>query len=142
MESVSWDAVTQLRELNAMKGRQDLSLTLSGSVLGLTNAVLLAEALGMNEDTNTFLLLGLLSLVISLSWLVFASRAAKRGTQWARKASRIEEGILAIPAQFSVWDESGRGGAPAWIAVAGVLVSFSVVWVGLVGYALYWQAMT
>ncbi len=142
MESVSWDANEQVRELNAMRGHQDSSLSLSGSVLALTNAILVAEVLSVNEDTNTFLLLGLLSLVMSLCWLVVARRAGSRAADWARKARGIEDGILGIPEQFSVWGASEPEAGPTWIAVAGVLVSFAVVWIGLMIYAVYWQTLS
>ncbi len=133
----SWDPVHQSRELNAWQRHQEASLTLSGAALALVNALLAFEVLSVNEDTNTFLVLGALNLAMILSWVIIARRAAARTARWAMKARRIEREILRVPDRLSLWNEAPEGGLPAWIAVGGVLVGFAVLWVGLMGYAFW-----
>lgn len=133
----SWDAAAQARELNAWRRHAEGSLTLSGAVLGLVNALLAFEVLSVNEDTNTFLVLGALCLAMDASWLVIARRAAGRSQRWAEKARLIEKDSLGVPDRYSVWDDAAYGGLPAWIAVGAVLVGFVVLWVGLMAYAFW-----
>ncbi len=131
----SWDAAEQARELNAGRRHTEGSLTLSGAVLGIVNALLTFEVLSVNEDTNTFLVLGALCLAMDLSWLVIARRAAGRSERWAEKARLIEKDFLGVPARYTLWDDAAYKGLPAWIAVGAVLVGFVVLWVGLMAYA-------
>ena len=132
-----WDPKEQSRELNAWQRHEEASLTLSGAVLGLVNAILAFEVLSVNEDTNTFLVVGGLNLAMILSWIVIARRAAEREARWAMKARRIEREILRVPDRLSLWNEAPEGGLPAWIAVGAVLVGFAVLWVGLMAYAFW-----
>ena len=137
MEPASWDAEEQFKELNARKRTQESSLSLSGSVVGVLNVLLLIEVLSVNEDANTFLLVGLLGLTISASWLAFAKRAGAREMRWERQARVLEKDVLLVPEALSVWYEAPPHRYPAWISVAGVLASFCVVWAGLLGYAVW-----
>jgi hypothetical protein len=135
----AWDPSNQARELNAWQRHQEASLTLSGAVLALVSAIFAFEVLGVNEDTNTFLVVGGLNLAMILSWIAIARRAATRQARWAMKARRIEREILRVPDRLSLWNEAPEGGLPAWIAVGAVLVGFAVLWVGLMAYA-FWFA--
>ncbi len=130
-----WDPKEQMRELHAWRRHQTSSLTLSGAVLGLVNAVLAFEVLSVNEDTHTFLVLGGLCLAMNVSWLVVARRAAAREDRWAMKARKIERELLQTPDRFSLWETASDRGLPAWIAVGAVVVGFVVLWVGLMAYA-------
>ncbi len=132
-----WDPVAQERELNAWRRHQETSLALSGALLALLNAILAAELLAVNEDTNTFLVVGALGLAMDLSWFVIARRAAGRAERWAMKARRIEREVLRVPDRLSLWEDASDRGLPAWIAAGAVLVGFTVLWVGLMAYA-YW----
>ncbi len=131
----SWDPVEQARELNAWRRHQTSSLTLSGVALGLVNALLVFEVLSVNEDTNTFLVVGGVCLAMDIAWLAIAARASAREGRWALKARRIEQEILRVPDRASLWESASDGGLPAWIASGAMIVGFLVLWVGLVVYA-------
>ena len=133
----AWNPSNQARELNAWQRHQEASLTLSGAVLGLVNAIFAFEVLSVNDDTNTFLVVGGLNLAMILSWIVIARRAAERQARWGMKARRIEREILRVPDRLSLWNDAPEGGLPAWIAVGAVLVGFAVLWVGLMAYAFW-----
>ena len=135
--SPPWDPKDQARELNAWRRHQASGLALSGAVLGIVNAILAFEVLSVNEDTNTFLVLGGLSLAVDLSWLAIGRRAAAREARWAMKARRIEREVLHVPDRLSLWENAADGGLPAWIAVGAVVVGFVVLWVGLMAYATW-----
>lgn len=137
MASPTWSPEEQLEELSARKRRQEADLTLSGSALGLIDAILLVEVLSLNEDTNTFLLCGLLAITMSVAWLVVAKRAGVRELRWERQSRILEREHLLVPESFSVWYGDLPSRYPTWIAVAGILVSFTVVWVGVLAYALW-----
>lgn len=130
-----WDPKEQMRELNAWRRHQTSGLTLSGAALGLINALLAFEVLSMNEDTNTFLVLGALCVAMDVSWLVIARRAAGREDRWAGKARRIEREVLRVPDRLSLWDDAADRGLPAWVAAGAAVVGFVVLWIGLMGYA-------
>ncbi len=132
-----WNPDGQMRELNAWRRHQATSLTLTGAVLGLVNAVLAFEVLSVNEDTNTFLVLGSLCVAMDVAWLVIARRAAGREDRWAMKARRIEREVLRVPDRLSLWEEASDRGLPAWIAAGVAPVGFIVLWVGLMAYALW-----
>ncbi len=101
------------------------------------NAILVFEVLSVNEDTNTFLVLGALCVAMDLSWLAIARRAAAREARWGMKARRIEREVLHVPDRLSLWDEAAEGGLSAWVAVGAVVVGFVVLWVGLMAYAFW-----
>ncbi len=132
-----WDPREQAHELNAWRRHAEGSLTLSGAGLAVVNALLAFEVLSVNEDTNTFLVLGALCLAMDVAWLAIARRAAGRAERWAMKARKIEREVLRVPDRFSLWEGAADGGLPAWIAVGAVLVGFIALWVGLTLYA-YW----
>lgn len=131
----AWDPKEQARELHAWRRHQNASLTLSGAVLGLVNAVLAFEVLSVNEDTNTFLVLGGLCLAADLTWIAVARRAAAREARWAMKARRIEREVLQVPDRLSLWEDASDRGLPAWVAAGAAVVGFVVLWVGLMAYA-------
>ncbi len=133
--AAAWDPKEQARELNAWRRHQTSSLTLSGVALGLVNALLVFEVLAMNEDTNTFLVLGGVCLAMDIAWLAIARRAEAREERWAMKARRIEREILRVPDRASLWENASDGGLPGWIAAGGIVVGFLVLWIGLVVYA-------
>ncbi len=137
MAAPGWDPNAQAHELNAWRRAAEGSLTLSGAVLGVVNALLAFEVLSVNEDTNTFLVVGTLCLAMDVAWLVIARRAAGRAERWAMKARHIEREVLRVPDRFSLWEGAADGGLPAWIVVGAVLVGFIALWVGLTLYA-YW----
>ena len=133
--STAWDPKEQERELNAWRRHQASSLALSGAALGLVNALLAFEVLSVNEDTNTFLVLGALCVAMDVAWLAIARRAAAREDRWAMKARKIERELLRVPDRLSLWEEASDRGLPAWIAVGAVIVGFVVLWIGLMAYA-------
>ena len=137
VESARWDPRTQLQELNARKRYLDGDLMISGGLLGVVAAILMAELLSVNEDTNTFLVVCGLGLTLSLGWLLAARRAGAREMAWIRKARHLEETIFTVPDPFRVWDEVSKEGLPAWIAMAAVQVAFVIVWAGLMAYAFW-----
>ncbi len=133
--AATWDPKEQVRELNAWRRHQTSSLTLTGVALGLVNALLVFEVLSMNEDTNTFFVLGGTCLAMNIAWLAIARRAGAREQRWALKARRIEQEILRVPDRASLWDSASDGGLPAWIAAGAGIVGFIVLWIGLMAYA-------
>ncbi|HYM40917.1 MAG TPA: hypothetical protein VEY12_12385 [Thermoplasmata archaeon] len=137
METTPWDPREQATELNAWRRHQEASLTESGAVLGLISAILAFEVLSVNEDVNTFLVLGVLNLAMIVGWIVVAIRATARADRWGMKVRRIEREVLRVPDRFSLWNEAPEGGLPAWIAVGVVLVGFAVLWFGLTMYAFW-----
>ncbi len=137
MEPAGWDPKGQADGLHAWRRHYEASLTLSGSVLAVVNALLAFEVLSVNEDTNTILALGVLNLAMILTWVSVARRAEARASRWALKARRIEREVLKVPDRFSLWNEAPEGGSPSWIAVGVSLVGFAVFWAAIMGYAFW-----
>jgi len=127
-----------VRELNTWRRHQESGLALSGAGLALVNAILAFEVLSVNEDTNTFFVVGALNLAMILTWIWVARAAAARSKLWALRARRIEVEILRIPGDLTVVIAPAEGGMPAWIAAGVALVGFAVLWAGLVAYAFWW----
>lgn len=137
MEPAAWDPRVQADELHSWQRHYETSLTTSGALLALVSALLAFEVLSVNEDTNTFLVLGALNVAMILSWIVVARRAAARADRWAMKARQIEREVLRVPERYSLWNASPEGGLPAWIAPGAALIGFLVLWVGLMAYAFW-----
>ncbi len=134
----AWDPQVQLRELNEWRRHQESGLVLSGLGLALVNAILAFEVLSVNEDTNTFFVVGVLNLALILAWVSIARRAAARSERWVLKARRIETEVLRIPEHLALGNPRSEEGLPAWVAAGAVLVGFAVLWAGLIAYAFWW----
>ena len=137
MQQTTWDPKLQYSEIARRKQRQDGSLGISGSVLGLVNALFMVEVLSMNEDTNTFLVVGGLSILVNLAWLVVARRAGQREVLWVTRARSLEKEVLQVPDMYSVWGEASLDTTPIWVAQAFLLIALTAIWFGLLGYAFW-----
>ncbi len=136
MAADPWDARAQLDALVAKKRHAEGSLALTGSFLALANAVLLAELLAVNEDRDTFFLVGSLAAILDLAWLVIARRVGLQGRRWTVKARGLERDVVRVPVLYSLWEDSGTE-VPAWIAAAFVVAGFAAVFVGVMAYAAW-----
>jgi hypothetical protein len=134
----TWDPQRQLRELNEWRRHQESLLLFSGMGLALVNALLAFEVLSVNEDTDTFFVVGALNLAMISTWILIARGAAARSKVWALKARRIELELLRIPEHLEAGNALEEGGLPAWIAGGLALVGFAVLWAGLIAYAFWW----
>jgi len=102
------------------------------------SALLAFEVPSVNEETNTFLVLGARNVAMILAWTTIARRAAARSDCWAVKARQIELEILHVPERFYPRNVAPEGGLLARIAPGAVLVGFAVLWVGLMVY-VFWS---
>lgn len=137
MQQATWDPKVQYSEIARRKQRQDGSLATSGSVLGLINALFLVEVLSVNEDTNTFLVVGGLCILVNAAWLVVARRAGQREVLWVTRARSLEKEVLQVPDMYSVWGEATLDKTPIWVAQAFLLAALTAIWIGLLGYAFW-----
>jgi len=137
MAAPSWDARAQFDALQERKRNEESVLALSGSLLAVVSAVLLAELLWVNEDSNTFLVVGVLNLAMLLGWAALARRVGLAARRWAGKARGLEKEVLRIPSLYSLWEESGQVAPQAWITAGVAVVSLAVFWIGLLGYVVW-----
>lgn len=137
MAAPSWDARAQFEALLARKRHEERVLALSGSLLAVVGVLFLVELLAVNEDANTFLVVGVLNLGLLLGWIGFARRVGLATRRWAGKARGLEKEVLRIPGMYSLWEESGQAAPPAWIAVGWVLAAMTAFWFGLLAYVVW-----
>ena len=137
MAAPSWDARAQLDALLARKRHEESVLAISGSLLAAASTLFLIELLSVNEDSATFLVVGVLNLVLLLGWLGLARRVGLAARRWAGKARGLEKEVLRIPSVYALWEEAGEDAPPAWIAVGLVLDALAVFWLGLLGYVVW-----
>lgn len=137
MQPATWDAKVQYSEIARRKEHQDGSLSLSGSVLALVNALFMIEVLSVNEDTNTFLVVGGLCILVNAAWLVVARRAGQREVLWVTRGRSLEKEVMRVPDMYSVWGEATLDTTPIWVAQAFLLIALTAIWIGLLGYAVW-----
>ncbi len=134
----SWDPQMQVRELNEWRRHQASGLVLLGVGLVIVGALLAFEVLSINEDRDTFFVVGGLNLLIVISWMYLARRAAARSAVLGLMAKRIEVEVLKIPRDLSVGAATAEGAEPTLLATGAVLLGFAVLWAGLVAYSFWW----
>lgn len=137
MAAPSWDARAQFDALLARKRHEERVLALSGSLLAGVSALFLVELLAVNEDANTFLVVGVLNLGMLLGWIGLARRVGLTARRWTGKARGLEKEVLRIPSLYSLWEEAGQGAPPAWIAAGWVLAALTAFWFGLLAYVVW-----
>ena len=130
-----WDARAQFDALLARKRHEEFLLALSGSLLAVVSALLLFELLVVNEDVDTFYVVGVLNLAVLLAWAVVARRIGREARRWAEKAKGLEKEVLRIPTLYSLWEEARPDVTPAWMAAGAAVVGLIVFWIGLLAYA-------
>ncbi len=133
----SWDARAQFEALLQRKRHEERILALSGSLLAVASAILLAELLALNEDSNTFLVVCVLNLGLILGWIGFARRVGLAARRWMGKARGLEKEVLRVPRMYSLWEETGDDAAPAWITVGWILSALAAFWFGLLAYVVW-----
>ncbi len=137
MAAPSWDARAQFEALMQRKRHEERVLALSGSLLAVVSVLFLIELLAVNEDSNTFLVVGVLNVALLLGWIGFARRVGLQARRWIGKARGLEKEVLRIPGLYSLWEESGEEASPAWIAAGWILVALTVFWFGLLAYVVW-----
>ena len=101
------------------------------------STLFLIELLSVNEDSPTFLMVGVLNLAMLLGWIGLARRVGLAARRWSGKAKGLETEVLRFPSLYSLWEESARDATPAWIAAGFVLSALTVFWFGLLAYMVW-----
>ena len=136
MSLPSWDARAQLDAFQAKKRHEESLLALTGSLLAVASVILLAELLAVNEDADTFYVVGLLNLAVLGAWIAVARHVGLQVRRWTTKAQGLEKQVLRVPSLYSLWEESAPSAGPAWLAAGAAVVGLIVFWAALLAYVV------
>lgn len=126
-----WDLKTsgpeQLKELNAMERNQDRSYWASTAIFVTANAVAAAVFFQQEDHYLARTALGLLGLLITLTWFLIALRSHQYELLWASKAAKLEK-ALGVDPQYAVWSDKPSG-ISSWYAILMAMAGFFGFWI-------------
>ena len=117
----------QLRELNAMERNQDRSYWASTAIFVTANAVVAAVFFQQEGHYLARTALGMVGLLVTLTWLLIALRSHQYESMWGKKAAELEK-ALGIDPRYAVWSDKPTG-ISSWYAILMAMSGFIAFWI-------------
>lgn len=117
----------QLRELNAMERNQDRSYWASTAIFVTANAVVAAVFFQQEDHYLARTALGMLGLLVTLTWFLIALRSHQYELMWGVKAAKLEK-ALGVDQTYAVWSDKPSG-VSSWYAILLAIAGFMGFWI-------------
>ncbi|MCU0853282.1 MAG: hypothetical protein MUC90_08545 [Thermoplasmata archaeon] len=117
----------QLRELNAMERNQDRSYWASTAIFVTANAVAAAVFFQQESHYLARTAIGMVGLLITLTWFLIAIRSHQYESMWGRKAAELEK-ALGVDSRYAIWSDKPKG-ISSWYAILMAISGFMAFWI-------------
>jgi hypothetical protein len=117
----------QLRELNAMERNQDRSYWASTAIFVTANAVVAAVFFQQEDHYLARTAIGIVGILITLTWLLIAIRSHQYESMWGKKAAELEK-ALGIDPRYAIWSDKPKG-ISSWNAILIAMSGFMAFWI-------------